>query len=109
MFFCRVYITYFQFHENKIIQIAFPYIIVNYKETKIVLNYRESAGNNINHVFNTAKGYKGKIEGAEKAIEETKKLIMKEKQKAGKKKRVKHWFESYHWFTSSAGNMENPV
>ena len=78
---------------------------VNYKETKIVLNYRESAGNNINHVFNTAKEYKGKIEGAEKAIEETKKLIMKEKQKAGKKKRIKYWFESYHWFTSSAGNM----
>ncbi len=78
---------------------------VNYNETKIVLNYRESAGNNINHVFNTAKEYKGKIEGAEKAIEETKKLIMKEKQKAGKKKRIKYWFESYHWFTSSAGNM----
>ena len=78
---------------------------VNYNETKIVLNYRESAGNNINHVFNTAKEYKSKIEGAEKAIEETKKLIVKEKQKAGKKKRVKHWFESYHWFTSSAGNM----
>ncbi|EQB73866.1 MAG: hypothetical protein AMDU4_FER2C00039G0077 [Ferroplasma sp. Type II] len=78
---------------------------VNYNETKIVLNYRDSAGNNINHVFNTAKEYKSKIEGAEKAIEETKKLIVKEKQKAGKKKRVKHWFESYHWFTSSAGNM----
>ena len=62
---------------------------VNYNETKIVLNYRESAGNNINHVFNTAKEYKSKIEGAEKAIEETKKLIMKEKQKSGKKKRIK--------------------
>ena len=78
---------------------------INYNGTKIILNYRESAGNNINYVFNTAKDYKGKIEGAEKAIEETKKLIVKEKQKAGKKKRVKYWFESYHWFISSSGNM----
>jgi predicted ribosome quality control (RQC) complex YloA/Tae2 family protein len=78
---------------------------IDYNGTKIILNYRESPGNNINHVFNTSKEYKSKIEGAEKAIEETKKLIVKERQKAGKKKRVKHWFESYHWFTSSAGNM----
>ena len=78
---------------------------VNYQDTGIVLSYTESPGNNINRVFNTAKDYRNKIEGAEKAIEETKKLILKEKQKAGKKKRVKYWFESYHWFTSSAGNM----
>ncbi|WP_337860740.1 ribosome rescue protein RqcH [Ferroplasma sp.] len=77
---------------------------ISYNGIEIALNYRESAGNNINHVFNTAKDYKGKIEGAEKAIEETKKLILKEK-KIIKKKRVKYWFESYHWFTASAGNM----
>jgi predicted ribosome quality control (RQC) complex YloA/Tae2 family protein len=78
---------------------------VNYQGNEIVLSYAESPGNNINRVFNTAKDYRNKIEGAEKAIEETKKLILKEKQKAGKRKRVKYWFESYHWFTSSAGNM----
>ena len=58
---------------------------VNYQETGIVMNYNESAGNNINHVFNTAKDYRSKIEGAEKAIEETKKLILKEKTESGKK------------------------
>jgi predicted ribosome quality control (RQC) complex YloA/Tae2 family protein len=77
---------------------------IAYNNIKITLNYKESAGNNLNRVFNTAKEYKNKIEGAEKAIEETKKLIVKEK-KVTKKKRVKYWFESYHWFISSAGNM----
>ncbi|MEM0139317.1 MAG: ribosome rescue protein RqcH [Ferroplasma sp.] len=75
-----------------------------YNETKISLNYRETAGTNINNVFNTAKDYKAKIEGAERAIEETKKLIISENKQATKKKRIKYWFESYHWFISSAGN-----
>ena len=78
---------------------------IDYQGTGIVMNYNESPGNNINHIFNTAKDYRSKIEGAEKAIEETKKLILREKQKAGKKKRIKYWFESYHWFTSSSGNL----
>ncbi len=77
---------------------------VNYNNTKLTLNYTESPGENINNIFNESKDYKSKIEGAEKAIEETKKLILKESKKVNKKKRAKYWFETYHWFVSSDGN-----
>ncbi len=77
---------------------------VNYNNTKITLNYMESPGENVNKIFNESKEYKSKIEGAEKAIEETKKLILKESKKVNKKKRAKYWFETYHWFISSNGN-----
>ncbi len=77
---------------------------VNYNDIKIILNYSETPGQNISNIFNESKEYKNKIEGAEKAIEETRKLILKESKKVNKKKRAKYWFETYHWFTSSNGN-----
>ncbi len=78
---------------------------IEYMGIKIVMNYASSIGVNLNNVFNTSKEYKNKIGGAEKAIEDTKKLIKKEEEKKQIKKRPRYWFETYRWFISSEGNL----
>ncbi len=78
---------------------------IEYMNAKITMNYASSIGTNLSNIFNTSKDYKNKIEGAEKAIEETKKLIKKEEERKQIKKRPRYWFETYHWFISSEGNL----
>ena len=97
----------FDYGDLKILGInpAKKIFTIDYNNINIDLNYTLSAGNNISNVFNTAKDYKNKIEGAERAIEETKKLIIKEREKVNQKKRPRYWFETYRWFFSSNGNM----
>ncbi|AAT43810.1 ribosome rescue protein RqcH [Picrophilus oshimae] len=71
----------------------------------IRINYTKSAGENLNIIFDTAKDYKNKIEGAKRAIEESMRLYEKEKNRTEVKKRPRYWFETYHWFFSSNNFM----
>ena len=61
-----------------------------------------SAGQNANGFFQKSKDFKSKIEGAYRAIEETKAKRVTEKKSTTKKKK-REWFEIYHWFMSSEG------
>ncbi len=71
-------------------------------ETEVILDLNLSAGQNANQYFQKAKDFKSKIEGAFKAIEDTKKRNVPSAVST-KKKRKKEWFENYHWFISSEG------
>ena len=71
-------------------------------ETKVKLDLNLTAGQNANNYYQKSKDFKSKIEGAYKAIEETKSKRVTE-EKVIKKKRKKEWFEIYHWFISSEG------
>ena len=75
---------------------------------KITLDLRKSAMENAQALFDEAKKFKKKAEGARKAIENTKNKIssskgtqVKEstKRKVGKKK----WFHEYKWFKTTNG------
>lgn len=74
------------------------------QEIKIKLDLNQTAGQNANDFYQKSKDFKAKIEGAYKAIEDTKsKRVTKEK--VTKKKRKREWFEIYHWFISSEGYL----
>ncbi len=66
----------------------------------IVLDINISAGQNANNYFQKSKDFKSKIEGAYRAIEETKAKRVTEKKESSRKKK-REWFEIYHWFISS--------
>ena len=66
----------------------------------IVLDINITAGQNANNYFQKSKDFKSKIEGAYRAIEETKAKRVTEKKETSKKKK-REWFEIYHWFISS--------
>lgn len=70
--------------------------------TKIKLDLGLTAGQNANNFFQKSKEFKSKIEGAYRAIEDTKSKIVAET-KVTRKKVKKEWFEIYHWFVSSEG------
>lgn len=71
-------------------------------EIPVRIDLNASAGQNANSYFQKSKDFKSKIEGAYRAIEETKaKRVTAEKVK--KKKTKREWFENYHWFISSEG------
>lgn len=76
-----------------------------YEGDSVIIDYTKSAGENANILFGTSKDYKGKIEGAKTAIEESKKLFAVKPEKEKKKARPKQWFEVYHWFISSEGYL----
>ncbi len=93
----------FDYGDLKILGInpAKKIFTIDYNNINIDLNYTLSAGNNISNVFNTAKDYKNKIEGAERAIEETKKINNKGKGKGKSEKKgqgtgLKHTDGSFH-------------
>ncbi len=72
------------------------------QDIKLKLDLNLTAGQNASNYYQKSKDFKSKIEGAYKAIEDTKaKRVTKEK--VTKKKRKKEWFEIYHWFISSEG------
>lgn len=71
-------------------------------DTAVKFDTNLSAGQNANQFFQKSKDFKSKIEGAHKAIEDTKaKRVTQEK--VTRKKTKKEWFEIYHWFISSEG------
>ncbi len=71
-------------------------------ETRIKLDLNLTAGQNANNNYQKSKDFKSKIEGAHRAIEDTKSKTITE-EKVTKKKSKKEWFEIYHWFISSEG------
>jgi predicted ribosome quality control (RQC) complex YloA/Tae2 family protein len=75
---------------------------VSIRETEFELDFRKTAGQNMNDLFQDSKTYKGKIEGAIRAIESSRKEADK-KPKQKQKVRPKEWYEVYHWFRSSEG------
>ena len=77
-------------------------LTATYSEYILVLDYRKTAGQNMDILFQDSKTYLEKIGGALRAIESSK----KEEQKPAaikKKNRPKEWYEVYHWFRSSEG------
>lgn len=78
---------------------------------RITLNINKSIEQNAALYYDKAKRIKKKIEGAKKALEETKsklKKLEKEKAKQDKKeveiiKTKKEWYEKFRWFISSEG------
>lgn len=77
--------------------------VVEIEDTPIGLDYTKSAGENGNILFSSSKDFRNKITGALTAIEDTKRKIVLEQEKPKKKKRIKQWYEIYHWFFSSEG------
>ncbi|MBU0628360.1 MAG: DUF814 domain-containing protein [Nanoarchaeota archaeon] len=80
---------------------------------RIILDINRSIEQNASVYYDKAKKIKKKIEGARKALEETKiklakleKLKLKEeskKQLIPKEKAKKEWYEKFRWFVSSQG------
>ena len=73
-------------------------------DKEIQLSLNRTAGENASDYFNKSKDYILKAEGAKKAIMETSKVKLEENVRK-KKDRPKKWFESYHWFITSSGNL----
>ncbi|MFA5050121.1 MAG: NFACT RNA binding domain-containing protein [Candidatus Micrarchaeia archaeon] len=79
---------------------------------KITLDARISVQENAAVYYEKAKKIKRKIEGLEKAMEETKKEIdsslkedLKKQKKIEKTRKEKKWFEKFHWFYTANGNL----
>lgn len=72
------------------------------EEMPVKLDLNATAGQNANSYFQKSKEFKSKIEGAYKAIEDTKAKRVTE-EKVTRKKVKREWFEIYHWFISSEG------
>lgn len=84
-------------------------IKVGLPETEVELDIRKSSFENASEYYEKYKKAKNKIEGAKKAVEETRSKLgeIKEEgiergeEKAPKKKRKREWYEKYRWFFSS--------
>lgn len=78
---------------------------------KLKLSINKSVHENASLYYQEAKETKKRIEGVHKAIEETKKEMLKsEKEFAAKKKIIKvkkekKWFEKFHYFYTSTGKL----
>jgi len=109
----------FQEAKKKGIQQAQLIKNINYKNATIVLktedeefpiDFRKSAAENANILYNKAKKAAAKLKGAKKAYEKIFKerdkaeleteLIAKQERKLTEK-RKKRWYEKFHWFRSS--------
>lgn len=82
-------------------------ITIKLDEHTARLNLKETIPRNAEIYYDRAKEQRRKIEGAKKAIEETRKLLEKEPEKMeAPKPRVKRkirWYERFRWFYSSDG------
>ncbi len=80
------------------------FITIKKDDREIELSLTRTAGENASDYFNRSKDYILKAEGARKAIMDTSKVKLEENGKK-KKDRPKKWFEAYHWFFTSSGNL----
>ncbi|MEM2909103.1 MAG: NFACT RNA binding domain-containing protein [Candidatus Bilamarchaeaceae archaeon] len=76
---------------------------------RIKLFLDKSVHENAAYYYQLAKETRKKMEGAERAIEETKKEIeraqAKKRDKTVRIKREKKWYEKFHWFYTSEGKL----
>ncbi|MFH1101760.1 MAG: ribosome rescue protein RqcH [Methanobacteriota archaeon] len=82
---------------------------------ELIIDFRKTAVENAQNAYEDSKKYKEKIDGAEKAIQATKNAIQRlqektlmstpETQDEQESKGKRFWFEQYHWFLSSEGNV----
>lgn len=78
---------------------------------KITLKINKSVHENAARYYQQAKEAKEKLDGLKKAIEETKKEMIKAEKKAKENKKLvkirkdKKWFEKMHWFLTCNGNL----
>ena len=81
---------------------------------QIEIELTKSVNQNAGRYFDLAKKAKKKLEGARKALAESKQKLEKvqkeedkfwqeEEQKQAKKERKREWYEKFHWFISSEG------
>src|SRR3989344_3208358 len=107
LFFLMIWILFYK-HFN--ISIVFCLIM------EVEIDLHKSVEENAGMYFDQAKKYKKKLEGARKALlESRKKLADLEKQeekfqaeevkKLSKVERKKEWYEKFHWFVSSEGYL----
>ncbi len=90
------------------------FVALDIDGVELRLDVRKSAAANADYFYKRSKKSRAKIRGAEKPIEETKRLIESIKQEGVKavesigktKKRIrrkKRWYEKFRWFVSSDG------
>lgn len=109
-------------NERDIVKIFDPtdnLLIVNLKDVsgkvfEVKIDFRKSVAENAEMAYDSNKKLKGKLEGAEKSVRETKKEIESVKKKVVSEENVEEyivekgrvfWFERYRWFVSSDGNV----
>lgn len=80
-------------------------VTVSTGEEDIQLYLSKTAGENASELFNSSKELKEKARGAEAALIESTKLYENSGAPEKKRKRQKNWFEVYHWFFTSNGNL----
>ncbi len=78
-------------------------------EKNVKLDFRKDVNENAQKYYNKSKKAKKKLEGARKAINETKKQIEEGNEEELKKEPTepteKFWFDRYKWFISSENNL----
>lgn len=79
---------------------------ININGEKININILKTVNQNANDYYNISKKFIKKINGAKKAIDDTKNMIEKKYKKSKEKKKYivnskKYWYEKYRWFISS--------
>jgi predicted ribosome quality control (RQC) complex YloA/Tae2 family protein len=79
---------------------------------EIRIDFTKSAQDNANDYYNKAKKLSSKKDGAEKAIKDLEKTLgkLEKEEKTEVKERVvkireKKWYEKFHWFFASDGNL----
>ncbi|MFO8109335.1 MAG: ribosome rescue protein RqcH [Thermoplasmata archaeon] len=77
-------------------------------ESDVRLDFRKDVNANAQMYYQKSKKCRKKLEGAKRAIEETKKQIksgLKEDKKTIKESTPQFWFDRFKWFISSQGNL----
>lgn len=78
-------------------------VILKFMNLEIPLSYDMRATENANLLFSQSKDYRSRAAGAEVAIADTLKSMEFEETRPQKRRRNRHWFETYRWFFSSEG------
>ena len=77
---------------------------ISFEGRPFKLFYEKTVGENMTFYFDTSKDYLERVEGAKVAMENSIKGIQ-EQQVKKRKERSKYWFETYHWFFTTAGHL----
>jgi predicted ribosome quality control (RQC) complex YloA/Tae2 family protein len=109
-------------NEREIVKVFDPtenLLIVNLRDEsgkvfEVKIDFRKSVAENAEKAYDANKKLRGKLEGAERSVRETKEEMESVKKKVGSEEDVGEsvvesgrvfWFERYRWFVSSDGNV----
>ncbi len=81
----------------------------NGEEMEVEIDVTKTVNENAGEKYEMSKKMREKIEGAKKAMEESRKKLEgmgdEEKKEKKRERKKKFWFENYRWFVSSDGNI----